>query len=289
MQDMDASKGDAPAVMGYALILLRIVRVYRDRSELTYSASDPFTDLPFFATPWDNTNNRYEFSSNPVALAYFTNDKRNNFKTFGNIYAEYAVSSALRFKSNLGVDLNLRHNKAFNQNFGDDNGGGSLLDQGTGRQNRPTGLNEDRGQETTITWNNTLNYSKALQRHEISALAGTEYITNYADSIVGSRQRFDYVRDNFQYLNYGGLLDQNTGGSGSEWRLFSLFGSATYVFDTRYMITANLRADASSRFAVNHQWGYFPSVSVGWRMSNERFMQNVGWISDLKLRASTGK
>src|SRR5207249_2765427 len=119
-------------------------------------------------------------------------------------------------------------------------------------------------------------------------LAGSEYITSYADSIVGSRQRFDYVRDNFQYLNYGGLLDQSTGGSGSEWRLFSLFGSATYVFDTRYMITANLRADASSRFAANHQWGYFPSVSVGWRMSNERFMQNVGWISDLKLRASTG-
>src|SRR5437773_2164057 len=54
------------------------------------------------------------------------------------------------------------------------------------------------------------------------------------------------------------------------------------------MITANLRADASSRFAANHQWGYFPSFSVGWRMSNERFMQNVGWISDLKLRAITG-
>jgi len=288
MQDKLSSKGDAPGIIRHALIRPPVIPVYKDPSDPTYSASDPFTDLPFFATPWDNNNNRYEFGSNPVALAYFTNDKRNNFKTFGNIYAEYAVSSALRFKSNLGVDLNLRHNKAFNQNFGDDNGGGSALDQGTGRQNRPTGLNEDRGQETTITWNNTLNYSKELQRHEISALAGSEYITNYASSIVGSRQRFDYVRENFQYLNYGGTLDQNTGGSASEWRLFSLFGSATYVFDTRYMITANLRADASSRFAANHQWGYFPSVSVGWRMSNERFMQNVGWISDLKLRASTG-
>ncbi len=287
-QDKLSSKGDAPGIIRHALIRPPVIPVYKDPSDPTYSASDPFTDLPFFATPWDNSNNRYEFGSNPVALAYFTNDKRNNFKTFGNIYAEYAVSSALRFKSNLGVDLNLRHNKAFNQNFGDDNGGGSPLDQGTGRQNRPTGLNEYRGQATTITWNNTLNYSKQLQRHEISALAGTEYITSYSDSIVGSRQRFDYVRDNFQYLNYGGLLDQSTGGSGSEWRLFSLFGSATYVFDTRYMITANLRADASSRFAVNHQWGYFPSVSVGWRMSNERFMQNVGWISDLKLRASAG-
>lgn len=287
-QDKLSSKGDAPGIIRHALIRPPVIPVYKDPSDPTYSASDPFTDLPFFATPWDNNNNHYEFSANPVALAYFTNDKRNNFKTFGNMYAEYAVSSVLRFKSNLGVDLNLRHNKAFNQNFGDDNGGGSALDQGTGRQNRPTGLNEDRGQETTITWNNTLSYSKALQRHEISALAGSEYITNYASSIVGSRQRFDYVRDNFQYLDYGGTLDQNTGGSASEWRLFSLFGSATYVFDTRYMITANLRADASSRFAVNHQWGYFPSVSVGWRMSNERFMQNVRWISDLKLRASAG-
>ncbi len=289
MQDKLSSKGDAPGIIRHALIRPPVIPVYKAASDPTYSASDPFTDLPFFATPWDNNNNRYEFGSNPVALAYFTNDKRNNFKTFGNIYAEYGLSSALRFKSNLGVDLNLSHNKAFNQNFGDDNGGGSALDQGTGRQNRPTGLNEDRGQETTITWNNTLNYSKELQRHEISALAGSEYITNYASSIVGSRQRFDYVRDNFQYLNYGGTLDQNTGGSASEWRLFSLFGSATYVFDTRYMMTANLRADASSRFAVNHQWGYFPSVSVGWRMSNERFMQNVEWLSDLKLRASTGK
>jgi TonB-linked SusC/RagA family outer membrane protein len=289
MQDKLSSKGDAPGIIRHALIRPPVIPVYKDPSDPTYSPSDPFTDLPFFATPWDNNNNHYEFGANPVALAYFTNDKRNNFKTFGSIYAEYAVSSALRFKSTLGVDLNVRHNKAFNQNFGDDNGAGSALDQGTGRQNRPTGLNEDRGQETTITWNNTLNYSKELQRHEISALAGSEYITNYGASMVGSRQRFDYVRDNFQYLDNGGTIDQSTGGSAAEWRLFSLFGSATYVFDTRYMITANLRADASSRFAVNHQWGYFPSVSVGWRMSNERFMQNVGWISDLKLRASTGK
>ena len=61
------------------------------------------------------------------------------------------------------------------------------------------------------------------------------------------------------------------------------------MFDTRYMITANFRADASSRFAENNKWGYFPSVSVGWRISNEGFMQKFDWLSDLKLRASTGK
>jgi len=289
MQDKLSSKGDAPGIIRHALIRPPVIAVMKDPSDPTYSASDPYTDLPFYATPWDNNNNRYEFGANPVALAYFANDKRNNFKTFGNIYGEYALFPALKFRTNLGIDLNLRHNKALNQNFGDDNGGGGSLDRGTGRQNRPTGLNEDRGQETTVTWNNTLNYAREIRTHDLSALVGSEYITNYSSSIGASRQRFDYVRENFQYLNYGGTVDQNNAGSASEWGLFSLFGSATYMFDTRYMITGNFRADASSRFSENNQWGYFPSVSVGWRVSNESFMENVGWVSDLKLRASTGK
>ena len=68
-----------------------------------------------------------------------------------------------------------------------------------------------------------------------------------------------------------------------------MFSSATYMFDTRYMVTGTFRADASSRFAESNKWGYFPSVSAGWRISNESFMRNVGGVSDLKLRASTGK
>ena len=289
MQDKLSSKGDAPGIIRHALIRPPIIPVYKNPTDPTYTAADPFTDLPFFAKPWDNNNNRYEFGANPVALAFFANDKRDNFKTFGNIFAEYALLPDLKFKSNVGLDLSLRHNKALNQNFGDDNGGGGSLDQGTGRQNRPTGLNEDRGQETTVTWNNTLNYAKEVAKHDVSALFGSEYIKNYSSSIGASRQRFDYVRENFQYLNYGGTVDQNNGGSASEWGLFSLFSSATYMFDTRYMLSATFRADASSRFAENNQWGYFPSISAGWRVSNEGFMRNVGWVSDLKLRASTGK
>lgn len=290
-QDKLSSKGDTPGIIRHALIRPPVIPVYKDRNDPTYRPDDPFTDLPFFTTPWDNNNNRYEFGANPVALAYFTNDKRNNFTTFGNVYAEYALLSdlALKFRSNLGVDLGLTHNKALAQNFGDDNGGGSALDQGTGRQNRPTSLNEDRGQETTVTWNNTLNYSRDIKQHAISALAGTEYITNYSSSIGASRQRFDFVSAPFQYLNYGGTADQNNAGSASEWALFSFFGSATYVFDNRYMASANLRADASSRFARNNQWGYFPSVSAGWKISSENFMQDIDWLSDLKLRASVGK
>ncbi|MBC8064816.1 MAG: TonB-dependent receptor, partial [Chlorobia bacterium] len=289
MQDKLSSKGDQPGIIRHALIRPPIIPVYKDPSDPSYSARDPFTDLPFFTTPWSNGNNIYEFGANPIALAFFANDKRNNFKTFGNIYAEYGLLKDLKFRSNVGLDLNLRHNKALNQNFGDVNGVGSGLDVGTPRQNRPTGLNEDRGQETTVTWNNTLNYAKAGDIHDISGLVGSEFIKNYSSSIGASRQRFDFVRENFQYINYGGTADQNNGGSASEWGLFSIFSSATYMYDTRYMVTANFRADASSRFAENNKWGYFPSFSAGWRISNESFMRNVDWISDLKLRASTGR
>ncbi|MEO6000116.1 MAG: SusC/RagA family TonB-linked outer membrane protein, partial [Chitinophagaceae bacterium] len=242
--------------------------------------------------PWNSSDNRYEFSSNPVALAYFTDDRRNNFKTFGNVYAEYAFlrNKELKFKTNLGVDLTFLHNKAFNENFGDDDGGGNATDKGLGRKNRPNSLTENRGEETTVTWNNTLNYNKTFQKHTINALVGTEYITNYASSIGATRSRFDYTNETFKYIDYGGTqLDLWNGGSASEWSLFSIFGSATYMYDTRFMVTANLRADASSRFAENNQWGYFPSVSAGWKISNENFMKDVSWLSDLKLRASTGK
>ncbi len=289
-QDKLSSKGDAPGIIRHALIRPPVIGVYKAVTDPTYTAADPFTDLPFYATPWDNASNEFEFGSNPVALAFFTNDRRDNFKTFGNLFAEYSLlkSEALKFKSNLGVDLNLSHNKAFLQNFGDNSGGGNSAD-GFGRQNRPTGLNEDRGQETTVTWNNTLNYSASSAKSGLTALAGSEYITNYSSSIGGSRQRFDFTSAPFQYLNYGNTSNQNTGGSASEWALFSLFTSATYAFDDRYLLTANIRADASSRFAQNNQWGYFPSVSAGWNLSNEKFMDNVNWMSDLKIRGSVGK
>jgi TonB-dependent starch-binding outer membrane protein SusC len=292
MQDKLSSKGDAPGIIRHALIRPPVIGVYKQTTDPSYKERDPFTDLPFYKTPWTSSDNRYEFSSNPVALAYFTDDKRNNFKTFANVYAEYAFlkNNELRLRTNLGVDLNLSHNKAFNENFGDDDGGGNGVDRGTGRKNRPNGLTENRGEEYTITWNNTLNYNKSIQKHSISILAGSEYITNYSSSIGATRSRFDYTSETFHYIDYGGTtMDVWNGGSASEWALFSLFGSTTYMYDTRYMLTANFRADASSRFAENNQWGYFPSISAGWKISNETFMKNLSWLSDLKLRASTGK
>lgn len=295
IQDKLNSKGDAPGIIRHTMLRPSVLSVYKDVNDPTYKANDPFTDLPFYKNNdrnggWESS--KYEWTSNPIALAYYTDDKRSQYTTFGNVFAEYEFlqDHSLKFKTNLGIDLNLYHNKAFNQNFGDDDGSGSDVDKGLGRQNRPSNLDESRGESFTLTWNNTLSYAKQFERHNINAVAGTEFISNYESSIGASRQRYDYTNDTFRYLDFGGTeSDIWNSGSGSEWALMSVFASATYVYDNRYMITGNFRADASSRFASNHAWGFFPSVSAGWKMSEEKFLKNISWLSDLKLRGSWGQ
>lgn len=229
IQDKLNSKGDAPGIIRHAMLRPSVLSVYKDVNDPTYKANDPFTDLPFYKNNdrnggWESS--KYEWTSNPIALAYYTDDKRSQYTTFGNVFAEYEFlqDHSLKFKTNLGIDLNLYHNKAFNQNFGDDDGSGSDVDKGLGRQNRPSNLDESRGESFTLTWNNTLSYAKQFERHNINAVAGTEFISNYESSIGASRQRYDYTNDTFRYLDFGGTeSDIWNSGSGSEWALMSVF------------------------------------------------------------------
>ncbi|CAN5752949.1 TonB-dependent receptor [soil metagenome] len=298
IQDKISSSGDAPGVIRHAFLRPPVISVFKDPSDPTYTAADPYTDLPFYSQnvaanggSWNGGANKYEFASNPLAIAHFTNDKRYNFKTFGSVFAEFAFlgNKELKLRSNLGLDLNMTHNKAFNQNYGDVDGGGGI-DAASGRQNRPTNLNEDRGQDATITWTNTLNYIKRFNQHSVNVLVGSEFITNKSSSVGATRARYSNTDPAFQYIDFGSYpQDLWNGGGASEWALFSLFGSVNYNYNNRYFATASIRRDASSQFAANNQQAYFPSVSAGWRISGENFMQDVSWISDLKLRASTGK
>ena len=292
VQDRISSSGDAPGIIRHAFLRPPIIPVYKDPSDPTYSEADPFTDLPFYQGADSYESGKYELSQNPIALAYFTDDERATFKTFGNVFAEYSFlkDNALKFRTNFGANINFNHNKAFNPNFGDDDGGGNEIDQGLGRQNRPNGLSESRGEDITLTWNNSFTYDKTFGEHTISALLGSEYIDNNSSTISASRNRFDFTQPNFRYIDFGDTeLDLWNGGIGEQWTLFSFFGSATYSFQNTYLLTANLRADASSRFAEENQWGYFPSVSAGWILSEEGFLGNPGWLTQLKLRASWGQ
>ena len=299
-QDKLSSSGDAPGIIRHALLRPPVLAVYKDPSDPTYSAGNPYTDLPFYAQnlaanngKWNGAQNYFEFTSNPIALVHFTDNKLNNFRNFGNAYLEYSFlhDKALKLRSSYGADIIFAHNKAFFQNFGDDDGGGGTLYDGMGRQNRPNSLTELRSQITTFTISNTLNYQKLIQnRHNLNLLLGQEYIKNKEDVLSGSRINFDNTTPSFRFLDYGGTTTGlwNGGTQPNNWALMSFFASANYGFDNKYFLNGTLRADGSSKFGPNNKWGYFPSIAGAWVVSREDFMQSVNWISNLKLRASWG-
>jgi len=298
-QDLLSSKGDEPGIIRHALLRPPVLSVFKDVNDPTYSESDPYTDLPFFFSPGYDlgiAKATYELTNNPVADIHFADDVSKVFKMFGNIYGEYSFleNKELTFRTNVGIELSFFHDKAFFQTFGDDDGNqNGTLDEGFGRRNRPNRLVEQRGEEYTVTFNNTLNYVKTFNdKHDFNALIGTEYITNKRSWVGGNTARFPFDDNAFRYLDFGGSgEDFNTDnfGSATEWSLFSYFGSASYAFDNKYFVTANLRADASSRFSENNRWGYFPSISAGWMLSKESFLSDVDWLSSLKLRTSWGQ
>ena len=123
-QDKLSSSGDAPGVIRHALLRPPVIAVYKNPTDPTWTAENPYTDLPFYLN--NNSNGGwskiYEFASNPIAIVHFTDDKRNTYQTFGNIYGEYAFlrDNSLRFRTNLGIDISFSHNKKFAENFGDD-------------------------------------------------------------------------------------------------------------------------------------------------------------------------
>lgn len=132
-----------------------------------------------------------------------------------------------------------------------------------------------------------LTFNKSYGEHTITALGGYQY-TNAQFSDFGA------FRDNFLFpeytvLNAGSSGNMRNNGSATDWSLISYFGRLNYSFANKYLFEANIRRDGSSRFAKGNKWGSFPSFSVGWRISQEAFMENISWIDELKLRASWGK
>jgi TonB-linked SusC/RagA family outer membrane protein len=142
---------------------------------------------------------------------------------------------------------------------------------------------------STWTWTNTLAYTHTFgSMHRINALMGTEAIRNEGRTMWAGRQ--SYYRDDplYRTLN-SGEKNQINGGFGSSSTLYSLFGRAEYAYADKYLLSATVRRDGSSRVGYNNPYGLFPAVSVGWRLSEEPFLQNISFVSDLKLRVGWGQ
>jgi len=145
------------------------------------------------------------------------------------------------------------------------------------------------------TWTNTStmlaqiygSYEKTFGDHFGKFMVGSSYESDKNSNIGGFRDNFP--SNSLEALNAGAQnADVNNSGQSSQRVLISYFGRANYSFRSKYLLELVMRADASSQFAPGHRWGYFPSISGAWKLSNESFMKNISWINSLKLRASYG-
>jgi TonB-linked SusC/RagA family outer membrane protein len=217
----------------------------------------------------------YGNSQNPVGQAERTDAKNPSLTAIGNIYADVNIIDGLTFKSLFSVDLNQSSFKYYQPTFAE----GS----------RPTTVATLYQSSThTVWWNweNTLTYEKQLGNHQVAALLGSsaqEFDTEFFSAGGRGFPKGDPIA--LRYLPYASTV--YNAGTASSFSLLSFFGRAKYNFKDKYLMTVTVRKDGSSRFHRN-KWGTFPSISAGWRISEE-FLKSSAVISDLKLRASWGQ
>lgn len=196
------------------------------------------------------------------------------FRTLSTVFAQYDLFPGLVFRTSVNLDNADVNQKDYSPAWVTQNRTATGRFQGYRRQ---TFVNE-----------NTLSYGKLFGRmHDLSAIVGTSYNTSKLDNfdirVAGGFNSTVVNTLNAANINAGTTLTRETKNT-----LISYFGRLQYGFDDRYLLAASLRRDGSSRFGPNTKWGVFPSVSAGWRISNETFMQNVDVISSMKLRGSWG-
>lgn len=226
-----------------------------------------------------DANKNYD-QGNPVQNQDQNYKKRSNIYFYGQGDVQYTIISGLTakvnlYKSRFSSDYSEWQDPANSR--GDDNNGLAI------RQNRTW----DR---ELMEW--TANYNKAFgneEQHKIDAIIGYSWETNkYADQYAKATD-FAVSQMGADNIQTGNLLKiGNVTSSRNEYKLISLFARAHYSYLEKYMITATVRRDGSSKFGVNHKWGTFPSVSAAWGISQESFMEDVKWVNDLKLRAGYG-
>lgn len=223
-------------------------------------------------------NKDVTFGTNPFAKEDFQNTTNSNLRIRGNAFAELELFKSLKYRFNFGFDFsNDKH--LF------------LRKEGSWEYNQPydpSSLNKNQAQSQGLIFDNTLEYNKAFGNHDISAVLGTSYHTSTYEQIWGTKNDV-LMTGNGNYFDTldASLSNPKTGNYRDLQKLFSVFGRVNYNYDERYLLSFTMRRDESSKFSPENRVGYFPSISAGWRISNEEFF-NSSWIDDLKIRANYG-
>ncbi|MFR3056891.1 TonB-dependent receptor [Phocaeicola coprophilus] len=222
-------------------------------------------------------NSQAAFLPNPVSLLEIT-DKTVKERMLGTAYVEIKPIEELTLKCNFGIDRNYQKHSVYMPKT-------TLYGQKTGGQ-----ANIAQYDKSDYLMELTANYSKRFGDHNLNALVGYSFQRFTDESLSAGNSQF--LIDGFLYNNLGAgaYPKPSVGSSASKSEMASFFGRINYSYKDRYLLTATMRADGASNFAKNNRWGYFPSVALGWRFTEEEFMQPLtSVLSNGKLRVSFGQ
>ena len=253
------------------------------KSSGSYSIGDTMNALPVFSVKdengeWTGPEGNAEWYGsvrNPIGTTEVNKSETKGYNILANISAEVTFTKWLKFKSTFGYDAKFWYTDSFTPKYA-----WKPIQVEISKRYRSN------NKSFTNLWDNYFLFDHTFaKKHHLSMMAGTSAQWNSYDYMSGEKSGFlfDSVNqmDNGQEVEY-------INGSKSEWSLMSLMARVNYSYDDRYLITATIRRDGSSRFGRNNRWGTFPSVSVAWRPSKESWFPQSEIVNDLKVRAGYG-
>ncbi|WP_082111713.1 SusC/RagA family TonB-linked outer membrane protein [Spirosoma radiotolerans] len=214
---------------------------------------------------------------NPVAMQARTlNNRGLSNRLFGNVFAEVDFLKHVTARTSFGGEIASSSYHSF-----------SYPQYENSENSKTNSYSENATSSNNWTWTNTLTYRNTVKNaHNITVVVGTEAYKNRYREVGGTTLGFFSFDPNYVNLSTGSGTKNNYSDMNQD-ALFSYLGRLDYNFKERYLLGVTLRRDGSSRF-LNYQYGWFPAVSAGWRVSEESFMKGISWIDDLKIRGGYG-
>ncbi len=217
----------------------------------------------------------YGSIKNPIGPTVTDKQKSNGYNLLGNITAELSLTKWLKFKSTLGVDAKFWYGDNYTPKY-------AWKPIATEESSRYKSDNKS----FTYLWDNYFLFDYTFsKKHHVGLMAGTSAQWNKFDYLNAQKNIFAF--ENVHEMDNGQEM-YAIGGNETEWALFSYMARATYDYSNKYLLTATIRRDGSSRFGRSKRWGLFPSVSAAWRISEEEWFKKSALLSDLKIRAGYG-
>ncbi|MDR1980995.1 MAG: TonB-dependent receptor [Tannerellaceae bacterium] len=243
---------------------------------------------PVYAAVWKDGRIAEGKSGNNIYAATMYGGERNEYynQLGGKAAIDFTPISGLKLSAIIAPTYNFDKTKSFRKAVPYYSATDPALLMGYIEGHATTMLSENRTDSYNVTTQFLANYNKIFGGHDLALMGGYENFYYFNEALSASRDQYEL--DGYPYLDIGPLELRNNGGNAYENAYRSFFGRAMYNYKSRYLLQANIRYDASSRFHENYRWGSFPSFSAGWVLSEENFMKNIHWLSFLKFRVSWG-